>query len=104
MMKSELTPEERRAVDDYLSLSRPERESLMEFVQFANRPHRDDPSITNLHALIDLVRKRPALVDVMKRAEWMDHARRLVIMLGGLSGAIVAILAAAKAISERMAG
>lgn len=91
-------------MDDYLNLSRAERETFMEFAQFAHRPHRDDPSIRNLDALIDLVRKRPALVDVMKRAEWMDHARRLVIMLGGLSGAIVAILAAAKAISERMAG
>lgn len=104
MTKDELSPEERRAVDDYLSLTRPERETFIELAQFAHRAHRDDPSIRNLDALIDLVRKRPTLVDIMKRAEWWSETRRLIIMLGGVSGAILAVLAVAKWAAEHLAG
>lgn len=102
MTREDLTPEERRAVDDYLSLSREERETFMELAKFMHRPHRDDASIRNLDALIDLVRKRPALVDVMKRAEWVEHARRIILMLGGVSGAVVAILVGMTKLAEWM--
>lgn len=102
MTREELTPEERRAVDDYLSLNRTQRELLLELAEFLDRPHRDDQSIRNFDAMIDLVRKRPALVDVMKRAEWWEQARRLVLMLGGVAAAIVAILAVGKPVLEGM--
>lgn len=98
----DLTPEERRAVDDYLSLSREERETFLDMAKFLHRPHRDDASIRNLDALIDLVRKRPALVDIMKRAEWVEHAKRILLMLGGVSGAVVAILVGVTKISDLM--
>lgn len=87
-------------MDDYLSLTRSQRELLLELAQFLDRPHRDDASIRNFDALIDLVRKRPALVDVMKRAEWWDQARRMLLMIGGTASAIIAVLAVAKPILE----
>lgn len=100
MTRDELTPEERRAVDDYLSLTRSQRELLIEFSQFLDRPHRDDASIRNFDALIDLVRKRPALVDVVKRGEWWGQLRRMLLLVGGCASAIIAVLAVAKPIIE----
>lgn len=99
-MLPELTPEERRAIDDYLALSRQERETFLELAAFAHRPHKDDPSIRNLDALIDLVRKRPALVNIMKQAETWDGVKRFLLMMGGLAGAVVAITAAIAKVSE----
>lgn len=100
MLPEELTPEERRAIEDFLALNRQERDTFLEFAAFAHRPHKHDASIRNLDALIDLVRKRPALLEMMKRAETWDGVKRFLLMMGGLAGAVVAIMAVFAKVTE----
>jgi hypothetical protein len=97
---AELTPEERRAFEDFRSLTVEERRTLAEFAQFANRPSRADADVKNLDQLIDLVRKRPKLIALFRRAEMWEEGRRYLIMLGGLGAAITAVLVAYKTIAE----
>jgi len=91
-MTDDLSPEDRRAVDDYLGLTKEERESLMDFARFADRPSKADADVKNLEALKEIVREKPKLVAIMQRAELWAMMSRYLLMGGGIAGVIITFL------------
>lgn len=90
------TEEQKRALEDWYRLTPSQREVILRFARFAELPNKGDTDISNLEALKELVKKRINIVAILTRAELIDLLKRYVLMLGGIAGAIIAMMTVIK--------
>lgn len=94
----EETEEQRHAREDWQRLTPAQREVIIRFARFAEMPNRGDADMTNLEALKELVKKRVNIVAILSRAELIELAKRYLLMLGAIAGAIIALMSVYKQI------
>lgn len=96
----ELTDDERRALADYFDLSRDERETLTDLARYLSRADAKEPDRKNLDALLEMLRRRTELFEILSKALFWARLRTFVLRLGAFAGVATAIMAAYSAFKD----
>lgn len=94
----ELTTEERRALDDFLALPKPQRDALLDLAEWAAKSPKDDDSVSNLEHLKDVIRRRPRLIQIFRNAERWEDLRRYFVLFGGAIAMVSGMVAGVKSL------